>query len=184
MSMIGASGHYRSRRVEHERLSATLVVNGSAMMHGAKRSRRRWSEEEKRHLVAEACQAGASVAEIARRHGVNANLLFTWRRAARAGVAVAAHASVIEARAAATPAEAPTFIPLGVFGQTAQAGPALTTGPSPALAAASAPLPQSVLAARSGVIEIDLPDGTRLRLDTLVNERALRRVLSVLKGVA
>jgi hypothetical protein len=65
MSMIGASGHYRSRRVEHERLSATLVVKGSAMMHGAKRSRRRWSEEEKRHLVAEACQAGASVAEIA-----------------------------------------------------------------------------------------------------------------------
>jgi transposase len=117
---------------------------------------------------------------------VNANLLFTWRRAARAGMAVAAHAPVIEARVEATPAEAPRFIPLGVFGQTGQAEPALMAGPSTAAAATSThlPLPRSVLAERAGVIEIDLPDGTRLRLDTLVNERALRRVLSVLKGGA
>ena len=30
--------------------------------------------------------AGASVAEIARRHGVNANLLFSWRRQHEQGV--------------------------------------------------------------------------------------------------
>ena len=38
--------------------------------------------------------------------------------------------------------------------------------------------------ARPGLIEIDLPDGTRLRVDALVNERALRRVLAVLKVTA
>ena len=36
--------------------------------------------------------------------------------------------------------------------------------------------------ARPGLIEIDLPDGTRLRVDAFVNERALRRVLAVLKA--
>lgn len=30
--------------------------------------------------------AGASVAEVARRHGVNANLVFQWRRLAEQGV--------------------------------------------------------------------------------------------------
>ena len=31
-------------------------------------------------MVVESQQPGASVAEVARRHGVNANLLFVWRR--------------------------------------------------------------------------------------------------------
>ena len=38
--------------------------------------------------------------------------------------------------------------------------------------------------ARPGLIEIDLADGTRLRVDAFVNERALRRVLAVLKATA
>jgi transposase len=37
---------------------------------------------------------------------------------------------------------------------------------------------------RPGMIEIDLADGTRLRVDTFVNERALRRVLAVLRANA
>ena len=36
---------------------------------------------------------------------------------------------------------------------------------------------------RPGMIEIDLPGGTRLRVDAFVNERALRRVLSVLQAL-
>ena len=48
------------------------------------RRRRSWSAEEKRQIVAETCEPGASVAVVARRHGMNANLLFTWRRAAEA----------------------------------------------------------------------------------------------------
>jgi len=36
--------------------------------------------EEKRRIVEEALEAGASVARVARAHGVNANQLFAWRR--------------------------------------------------------------------------------------------------------
>jgi hypothetical protein len=50
--------------------------------HG--RSRRSWSAEEKRQIIAETREPGASVATVARRHDMNANLLFTWRRAAEA----------------------------------------------------------------------------------------------------
>ena len=39
------------------------------------------------------------------------------------------------------------------------------------------------LAERAGVIEIDLPDGVRVRVDGAVNEKALRRVLSALRGL-
>jgi transposase len=38
------------------------------------------------------------------------------------------------------------------------------------------------LAERAGVIEIDLPDGVRVRVDSTVTEKALRRVLSALRG--
>ena len=44
-------------------------------------SRRRfWSSDEKRRMVAESLAPGASVSKVAQRHGVNANLLFSWRR--------------------------------------------------------------------------------------------------------
>ena len=42
--------------------------------------RRRWSEAEKRRIVAESYQPGVSVSVVARRNDVNANLVFTWRR--------------------------------------------------------------------------------------------------------
>ena len=35
---------------------------------------------------------------------------------------------------------------------------------------------------RTGMIEIDLPNGVRLRVDAFVNEKALRRVLQAMKG--
>ena len=46
---------------------------------GARR-RRFWSSGEKRRIVAESLEPGASVSKVAQRYGVNANLLFTWRR--------------------------------------------------------------------------------------------------------
>jgi transposase len=49
---------------------------------GGGRRRRLWSSDEKRKMVLESTAPGASVAEVARRYGVNANLLFTWRRQA------------------------------------------------------------------------------------------------------
>ena len=39
------------------------------------------------------------------------------------------------------------------------------------------------LAERVGVIEIDLPDGIRVRVDNSVNEKALRRVLTAVRGL-
>jgi transposase len=42
--------------------------------------RRQWSEAERRQIVEEALASGASVARVAQAHGVNANLVFTWRK--------------------------------------------------------------------------------------------------------
>jgi transposase len=50
-----------------------------AKVDGA-RQRRFWSAEEKRRMVAESFAPRASVSKVAQRYGVNANLLFTWRR--------------------------------------------------------------------------------------------------------
>ena len=47
------------------------------------RRRRSYSSEEKQRLVAESYEPGTSVALVAQRHAINANLLFTWRRQMR-----------------------------------------------------------------------------------------------------
>jgi transposase len=54
---------------------------------GARR-RRSWTGDEKRQIVEESRQEGASIAEVARRHELNANLLFTWRRKMGVGLSV------------------------------------------------------------------------------------------------
>ena len=48
--------------------------------------RRRWSAEERARIVAEASAPEARVADIARRHGVSRNLIYTWRREASQGL--------------------------------------------------------------------------------------------------
>lgn len=57
--------------------------------------RRNWSAEEKAAIVAESYVEGATVCAVARRHGLTAQQLFTWRRLARGTRA----------------AEAPAFVP-------------------------------------------------------------------------
>src|SRR6266571_2461808 len=49
------------------------VING-------KDTRRKHSEALKRDLVERSLQPGASVSALAQEHGINANLLFNWRR--------------------------------------------------------------------------------------------------------
>ena len=44
------------------------------------RKRRSWDEAFKRRVVDEVSQPGVSTAEVARRHGLNANLIFNWKR--------------------------------------------------------------------------------------------------------
>ena len=48
-------------------------------------NRRQRSVAEKRRIVEETLAEGASVARVARAHGVNANQVFQWRRLYRAG---------------------------------------------------------------------------------------------------
>ncbi len=55
--------------------------DGSIAGGGERRGRRLWSDDEKRRIVAETFEDGASVSIVARRHDVNASMLFTWRRA-------------------------------------------------------------------------------------------------------
>ena len=45
--------------------------------------RRTWSADQKAALVAESFVEGASVCDVARRHGLTPQQLFTWRRQAR-----------------------------------------------------------------------------------------------------
>jgi transposase len=42
-------------------------------------TRRRWSLEQKRAIVAEIGDGGATLSEVARRHGLHASQLFRWR---------------------------------------------------------------------------------------------------------
>ena len=149
-------------------------------METARRARRSWSEEEKRRIVEETLLPGASVATVAQRHALNANLLFSWRRQTAFGSEVK--------RPATSPPEPAEFVPIGVFDRAADEGPAMVTINVPADAsravrsrsAGRAPK----LDERPGVIEIDLAAGARVRVDAFVNERALRRVLRALKDGA
>lgn len=47
--------------------------------------RRHRSKQERRRIAEESLQPGASVAVLARRHGVNANQVFHWRKLLREG---------------------------------------------------------------------------------------------------
>src|SRR5260370_34473815 len=60
-------------------------MSGASSAGVGKRRRRVRSAEEKRRIVAETYEAGASVSEVARRHDENTNLLFTWRRTTGVG---------------------------------------------------------------------------------------------------
>ena len=46
----------------------------------ARRTKRLWAEEEKRSICFQTAAPGVSVAQVARRYAVNANLIFKWLR--------------------------------------------------------------------------------------------------------
>ena len=148
-------------------------------METARPRRRSWAVEEKRRIVEETLLPGASVATVARRHAINANLLFSWRRQAHLG-------GTASRSVTATP-EPAEFVPIGVFDRAADEGPAMVALPAAGTPPASrlrSPGRAPKLDERPGVIEIDLPDGARVRVDAFINERALGRVLRVLKDLA
>ena len=57
-----------------------MSVGNDGNFAPGERRRRSWTRDEKRRIVDESFEEGASIAEVARRHELNANLLFTWRR--------------------------------------------------------------------------------------------------------
>ena len=78
--------------------ATTTEVSTTGMVDTKGRSgkpkRRLWTEALKRQIVAETIEPGASVSIVARRHDVNANQLFKWRREMAPEKPVAAEQSV------------------------------------------------------------------------------------------
>jgi transposase len=65
-------------------VSTTGVVDTKPSSDRPKR--RQWPEALRRQIVAETLEPGASVSIVARRHDVNANQLFKWRREMAPGI--------------------------------------------------------------------------------------------------
>ena len=123
-------------------------------------SRRRHCNAFKQTLVERSLVPGASVAAIAQDAGVNANLLFNWRR--------------LHLQSLASPAGdsgGPVLLPVTV----AELAPTCSPSPAPTLA----PTARTAV----GSIEINIR-GTVVRVRGPVDEASLRTVLRALAGTA
>jgi transposase len=119
--------------------------------------RRRWSQDDKLRIVDETLVPGAKVTEVARRNGIAASVVFTWRRQARTIEKVG-----------------PCFAPV-------QIAAAETSGESAKPLSDDDRRLRPVPVARVGLIEIDLGNRRRIRVDAQVDPDALARVLDVLE---
>lgn len=117
---------------------------------GKEPKRRYRTIEEKRRIVEETLQPGASVARIARAHGVNANQVFGWRQLY--------HQGQLERR----PDQMPALLPVRLI-DAAEGSPTRTPIGRPP----------------SGVIHIEVPRG-QLRITGRVDSETLRAVLEKL----
>ena len=124
---------------------------------GSRRSRRLHERAFKEQLIAQSLVPGASVAAIAMQGGINANLLFKWRR------------GYVKAKVEAMPGAA-TLLAVCVM---------TDIEPKPATQATVA-ISRN---ARPGVIELELA-GVRLRLQGAVDEAMLGSVLRALRQSA
>jgi transposase len=118
-----------------------------------RRTTRHWPNEKKRRIVEETMKPGMSVSIVARRHDINANLVFSWRKLYQEG------------RLGAKAGEQ-SFISVGVVGGHVSVPPPISS-------------PRS-----AGMVELELPGGIRLRVDSKIEESALRRVLRAVKSSA
>lgn len=118
--------------------------------------RRRWSDEDKARIVAECDRPGASVSLVARRHDLNTNLLFSWRRQFRDRQRDAGEVSFVPAVIA--PQEPAADRPTAIAAEPSSAPPR-----------------------PSGRIEIVLGESRRIIIDEDVSTAALVRVIGVLE---
>jgi transposase len=145
--------------------------------HGTGERRQTRSLDERKRIVEEALAPGVSVAAVARRHGLNANLVFKWIRRSREGWLDRRREPAKDEPVVVAPLEkdGPAFVPMKLL----------------ELDMASAPSRSDVIARparqtrrrRRGAMEISLPNGAKVSLDAEVDAVALRRVLTAL-GVA
>ena len=123
--------------------------------------RRLRTNDEKRRIVEESLKPGASVAIVARAHGVNANLVFGWRRLYQKGL--------LDANAA-TPA-AP-LLPVKVTSPTVVPKRAYKRRQHNTIVPARKP--------RGDFLEIDLAGGGRVRIHGKAATRILDRLVEEL----
>jgi transposase len=129
------------------------MSNGRIEILGARERRRRWSVEAKLRIVAESEEPGAVVRAVAARHDVYPGLLHAWRRQVRRGRLVSE--------------QAVRMLPVRVTETSALAADVPAT-----------PTTHGV----ERMIEICLPDGSRVRVGDDVSLKTLRRVMTVLRG--
>jgi transposase len=127
--------------------------------------RRRWSDEEKLQLVAEACRAGNSVSEVARQRGISASQLFGWRRQALA------KGLITDNRSAPSAAPALTFSPVEVAEEPATADAGEQARP--------ARRRRGIRSSRT--IEVELKNGDRVRVEGCADASLVSRIISALK---
>ena len=130
------------------------------MAAGVKRRRR--SKLERRRIVEETLLPGASVARVARAHGVNANQVFLWRRMYQQGLLEAG-------------TEETGLVPVRLF------HPEQSMVRTPAAAGAPVRPRSSVRAAAPGTIHIEC-GRARLHIEGAVDPASLRVVLECLLG--
>ena len=125
------------------------------------RTRRLHDRAFKDELITQSLVPGASVAGIAMKGGINANLLFKWRREHVRAMAVSAPTAV-------------KLLPVCVIPETA----------SPTTVQPTAPVVRAINRSSSpGVIEVEIA-GAQLRLRGAVDETALSSVLRALRQSA
>jgi transposase len=120
----------------------------------ARRTKRLWTDEEKRSICLQTTAAGVWVARVAQRYAMNANLIFKWRRDPR------------YAPEPPTEADAAYFLPVEIVDPTI---------PDHGRAAASS-------ATTAGTIEINTASGHRLRISGTYDPEALARLIRGLSG--
>jgi transposase len=134
--------------------------------------RRVWAIEQKREIVLESLHPDVRPADVARRHGINTGLLYTWRR------------QMLEGQLGDASRRLPSFARVDIAPAPAEPEPEPISQRPGDLGGLPAAQRVSVPAApgSGGVIEIMLPSGVAVRVDARVDGRALRRVLAALEG--
>jgi transposase len=157
--------------------SLTGILGSADAVPKAKRRLKHYPLALKHRIVEETFGPGQSVSVVARRHDVNANLVFEWRKQYRRGTLGKGKRS---ARLGG-----PDLIRVGVVGDNGALHP-LPVANAPSLLPQTT-LPQAPTAREprsAGIIEVEMKSGIKVRVDAGIEEGALRRVLAAVNDLA